>query len=149
MQSSWTISMLLGSWIVLQWMFRLNFGDLRVLLSVRMSGTDWLLAECSTWHLCFSSNRICFLSHMDVLGLQTFLWEACHDTTLIILMVAAVVSLAVSIPTEVSPLQTCIWHILFLGVFFEVFFGICTHQSMQELTWSIYTSRSSQYLYYC
>ncbi|KAH8960841.1 hypothetical protein BDL97_05G018100 [Sphagnum fallax] len=33
-------------------------------------------------------------------GFLTFLWEACHDTTLIILMVAAVVSLAVSIPTE-------------------------------------------------
>jgi magnesium-transporting ATPase (P-type) len=29
-------------------------------------------------------------------GFLTFVWEACHDTTLIILMVAAVVSLATS-----------------------------------------------------
>jgi hypothetical protein len=35
-----------------------------------------------------------------VLWVQTFLWEACQDTTLIILMVAAVVSLAVSMPTD-------------------------------------------------
>jgi magnesium-transporting ATPase (P-type) len=33
-------------------------------------------------------------------GFLTFLWEACQDTTLIILMVAAVVSLAVSMPTD-------------------------------------------------
>jgi Ca2+-transporting ATPase len=48
-------------------------------------------------------------------GFLTFLWEACHDTTLIILMVAAVVSLAVSMPTDVGPLYTCCLTVSFLA----------------------------------
>jgi hypothetical protein len=35
-------------------------------------------------------------------GFLTFVWEACHDTTLIILMVAAVVSLGTSMWADVS-----------------------------------------------
>lgn len=50
-------------------------------------GFPYSLSHQVCWFICFS--------------LQRFLWDACHDLTLIILMVAAVASLALGMKTEV------------------------------------------------
>jgi hypothetical protein len=42
-----------------------------------------------------------------LLFLQVFLWEACQDMTLVILIIAAVISLVLGIATEVNSFSLC------------------------------------------
>lgn len=60
--------------------------------------------------LCLNKKVLLYIISMTC-ALQNFVWDACRDTTLIILMVAAAASLGLGIKSEVS-LMIVIQHVI-------------------------------------